>query len=158
MRSFSRTLPLAEDRLEDAEAALDRSRQLGAALAWGWHDALSHTLRMWIALRRGQLDEAEREGRAALSLSFQAEYAVPTALGTVAGLAQVALARGSSSARAFWGAVLRHDERMWGVHATRGAEEMRTEKRPEFLAAFERGLELELWDAVAVALAEEVET
>jgi hypothetical protein len=35
---------------------------------------------------------------------------------------------------------------------------MRTETRPEFLAAFERGLELELWDAVAVALAEEVET
>ena len=92
-------------------------------------------------------------------MSFQAEYAVPTALGTVAGLAQVALARGKfERAGVLWGAVLRHDERMWGVHATRGAEEMRTEKRPEFLAAFERGLELELWDAVAVALAEEVET
>ena len=149
-------LALVEDRLDDAEAALDRSRELGAGLAWGWHDALWRTLRMWIALRRGQLDEAEREGRAALSMSFQAEYALPTAIGTVAGLAQVALARGDlERAGVLWGAVSRNDERLWGVHAIRKAEGMRNETRPEYLAAFEHGRELELWDAVAVALAED---
>jgi predicted ATPase/class 3 adenylate cyclase len=151
-------LALVEDRLDDAEAALARSRELGAALAWGWHDALWRTLRMWIAFRRGQLDEAEREGRAALSMSFQAEYAVPTAIGTVAGLAQVALACGDfERAGVLWGAVSRHDERKWGVHAIRKAEEMRNETRPEYVAAFERGGELELWDAVAIALVEEDE-
>jgi predicted ATPase/class 3 adenylate cyclase len=151
-------LALAADRLDEAEAAVDRSRELGAALAWGWHDALSHTLRMWIALRRGQLDEAEQEGRAALSISVQAEYAAPTTIGAVAGLAQIALARGDfERAGALWGAVSRHDERMWGIHAIRGAEEMRNETRPEFLAAVERGRELELWDAAAIALGEDEE-
>jgi predicted ATPase/class 3 adenylate cyclase len=152
-------LALLEDRLDDAEAALDRSRELGAALAWGWHDALWRTLRMWIALRRGRLDEAEREGRTALSISFQAEHAVPTAIGTVAGLAQVALARGDlDRAGVLWGAVSAHDERMWGVHAIRGAGEMRKETRPTFLAALEHGRELELWDAAAIALGEDDHT
>lgn len=110
---------------------------------------------MWIALRRGQLDEAEREGRAALSISFQAEHAIPTAIGTVAGLAQVAHARGDlDRAGVLWGAVAAHDERQWGVHAIRGADEMRKETRPVFLAALERGRKLELWDAVAIALGE----
>jgi len=149
-------LALAEDRLDEAEAAVDRSRELGAALAWGWHDALSHTLRMWIAIRRGQLEEAEREGRAALSISFHAEYAVPTTIGAVAGLAQIALARGDfERAGVLWGAVSRHDERIWGVHTIRGAKDIRDETRPAFIAALERGRELELWDAAAVALGEE---
>ena len=73
----------------------------------------------------------------------------------MAGLAQVALAREDlDRAGVLWGAVSAHDERMWGVHAIRGAEEMREETRPEFLAAFDRGRELELWDAVAIALGE----
>ncbi len=148
-------LALVEDRLDDAEAALDRSRELGAALMWGWHEALWHTLRLWIALRRGQLDEAEREGRTALSISFQSEYAIPTAIGSVAGLAQVALARDDlDRAGVLWGAVAAHDERQLGVHAVRGADQMRKETRPVFLAALERGRTLELWDAVAIALGE----
>jgi predicted ATPase/class 3 adenylate cyclase len=149
-------LALAEDRLEDVEAALDRGGELGAALRWGWHDAISHTLRLWLHLRRGELDEADRHGRAALAISFEAEHAVPTALGNVAGLAQIALARGElDRAGTLWGAVSAHDERKWGVHALRGAEDMRKELRPAFLAAFERGRQLELWDAVAVALGED---
>jgi predicted ATPase/class 3 adenylate cyclase len=148
-------LALQEDRLDDAEAAVDRSHELGARLAWGWHEALWHTLRMWIALRRGRLDEAERKGRTALAISFQAEHAVPTAIGDVAGLAQVALARGDlDRAGLLWGAVCAHDERLWGVHALREAETMRMETRPVFITAFERGRELEFWDAVAIALGE----
>jgi predicted ATPase/class 3 adenylate cyclase len=149
-------LALAEDRLDDADAALDRSRELGAVLQWGWQEAIWRTLRLWIALRRGQLDDAERQGRAALSIISQAEHALPTAIGTVAGLAQVALARDDlDRAGVLWGAVAAHDERMWGVHAARGAEEMRNERRPAFIAAFERGLELDLWEAAAIALGED---
>ena len=148
-------LALVDDRLDDADAALERSHELGAPLVWGWHDALWRSLRMWIALGRGQLDEAELEGRTALSISFQAEYAVPTAIGIVAGLAYVALARGDlERAGVLWGSVSTHDERMLGVHALRRAETMRTETRAEFLTAFERGRELELWDAAAVAVGE----
>jgi ATP/maltotriose-dependent transcriptional regulator MalT len=146
-------LALVENRLDDAEGAVARSREVGAALRWGWHDALWHAMRMWITLRRGRLDEAEREGRASLSISFQAEHAVPTAIGTVAGLAQIARARGDlDRAGVLWGAVSAHDERKWGIHAMRGAEEMRKETRPAFLAAFERGRELDLREAAAIAL------
>ena len=146
-------LAVAEDRFEDAEAALDRSRELGAALQWGWHEAIWRTLRLWIALRRGDLDEAERQGQVALSISFQAEHAVPTAIGAVAGLAQVALARGDlEHAGLLWGAVSAHDERLLTVHALREAETMRKEKHPTFLAALQQGRELDLRDAVTIAL------
>jgi predicted ATPase/class 3 adenylate cyclase len=152
-------LALVEDRLDDAEAAVDRSRELGAALGWGWHDSLWRAQRMWIALRRGQLDEAEQEGRAALSISIQAEHAVPTTTGIVAGLAYVALARGDlDRAGVLWGAVSVHDQRMWGVHALRQAEQIRTETRPVFLAAVERGRKLEIWEAAAIALEDDAQT
>ena len=40
------------------------------------------------------------------------------------------------------------------MHAIRGADRMRKETRPVFLAALEHGRKLELWDAVAIALGE----
>jgi predicted ATPase len=150
---------LLEDRLDDAEAANARSHKVGSPLQWGWHDALWHTMRMWIALRRGLLGEAEREGRAALSISFQAEHAVPTTIGTVAGLAQIALARGDlERAGILWAAVSAHDERKWGVHAMRDAERMRNEANPKFLSALERGRRLELWEVVGIALGDDAQT
>jgi predicted ATPase/class 3 adenylate cyclase len=148
-------LALVEDRLDDAEVALDRCRDLAAALHWSWHDAILHSLRLWLALARRELDAAEREGRTALAISMEQEHAVPTGLGTVAGLARIALERGDlDRAGILWGAVSAHDERQLGMHAIRWAEEMRNETRPLFQAAFERGKRLELWDAAAIALGE----
>jgi predicted ATPase/class 3 adenylate cyclase len=148
-------LALVEDRLDDAEVALDRCRDLAAALHWSWHDAILHSLRLWLALARRELDAAEREGRTALAISMEQEHAVPTGLGTVAGLARIALERGDlDRAGILWGAVSVHDQRQLGMHAIRWAEEMRNETRPVFQAAFERGKELELWDAAAIALGE----
>jgi predicted ATPase len=152
-------IALFEDRLDDAEAANDRSHEVGSPLQWGWHDALWHAMRMWIALRRGRLERAESEGRVALSISFEAEHAGPTTLGTVAGLAQIAHARGDlGRAGLLWGAVSVHDERKWGFHAMRAAQAMQDEARPEFLAAFGRGRELDLRDAAAIALEEDPQT
>ncbi len=37
-----------------------------------------HTLSLWLAFRRGDLDDAERHGRAALAISSEEEHAVPT--------------------------------------------------------------------------------
>ncbi len=146
-------LALLEDRLDDAEAAVDRSRDLTAAIHWGWHDAILHTLRLWLALRRRHLDEAERQGRAALGISSEEEHGIPTTISAVTGLAHVALARDDlERAGLLWGAVSVHDERLLGMHAIRSADELRKETRRTFVAACERGQKVDVSDAVAIAL------
>ena len=62
-----------------------------AGWAW-WESGQRHELLM-LALRRGDLDEAEREGLVALEMERGQENRL-WALYTLAGLAQVALARG----------------------------------------------------------------
>ena len=152
---FLAHLALVEDRIDDAETAVDRSRDLAAAIHWGWYDAIVHTVRLWVALRRGDLDEAEQQGRAALGISSEEEHSIPTTISVVAGLAHVALARGDlERAGLLWGAVSVHDERLLGMHAIRSAEELRKETRPAFAAACERGRKLDVRDAVAIALGE----
>jgi hypothetical protein len=152
-------LALAEDRLEDAEAALARGSELVVGLSWGWWEAIIRTLRLAIALRRGDLDQAEREGRAALAINLEEEHAVPTEMNTIAGLAQVALERDDlERAGALWGLVVEQGEHLLGMHAIRWRDELRKETRPAFLAAFERGRKLELTDAAAIALGEDVQT
>jgi predicted ATPase len=149
-------LAIAENRLDDAAASLDRSMELAAGLQWGWYDAILHTLRLVLALRRGDLDEAERQGRAALAISREEEHAAPTTMSAIAGLARVALARDDlERAGRLWGAVSEQGEHKLGMHALRWREEFRNETRPRFLAAVARGRELDLWDAAAIALTED---
>ena len=148
-------LALKEDRLDDAETALDRSRDLAAELHWKWTDVLLHTLSLWLAFRRGDLDDAERHGRAALAISSEEVHAVPTTISVVVALAHVALERGDlDRAGLLWGAVSVHDERLLGRYGMRAADELRKESRPAFVAAYERGRKLELWEAVALTLGE----
>jgi predicted ATPase/class 3 adenylate cyclase len=151
-------LALAEDRLDDAEAFLDRSWEL-AADRWGWQAAILRTLRLAVALRRGDPDEAERQGRAALAINVEEEHAAITTMNTIAGLARVALARDDlERAGLLWGSVSEHGERTLGLHAKRWADDLRKETRPTFLAATARGRELDLWDAAAIALGENDQT
>ena len=146
-------LALAEGRLDEAEASLDRSSKLAATLGWSWYDAVVHSLRLSLALRRGDLDEAERQGRAALAINVEREHAAPTSITTIAGLAQVALERNDlERAGLLWGAVLEHGAHRLGMPAAQWREQLRKETRPPFLAAVARGRELELWAAAAVAL------
>jgi tetratricopeptide (TPR) repeat protein len=146
-------LALVEDRLDDANVALDRSGELAAAHGWRWYEAVGHTLRLVVALRRGDLDEAERRGRAALSINVEENHAAPSMINSIAGLARVAFARDELvRAGLLWGAVLANAEQRLGIHASRWRDELRDEARPAFLDAVARGRTLELRDAAAIAL------
>jgi predicted ATPase len=148
-------LALADGRLDDADAALDRSHELVTALSWSWYETSLRTVRLAIALRRGDLDEAELQGRAALSIAVKNEYG-PVAANTIVGLSRVAVAKGDlDTAGLLWGAVSEQAEYGAGILALRWRVELREETRPAFLAAAARGRELDLWDAAAFALTRE---
>ena len=147
---------LAEDRLDVAEASLDRAAERVRGLRWGWWDALIGTLRLEVALRRGDLDEAERQGRAALTINVEDEHAAPTTTTTLAGLARVAFARDELERAGFlWGAASKQGEHKFSGQMRRFADVLGKETRPEFLTALARGQELDVWDAATIALGED---
>ena len=79
-------------------------------------------------------------------------------MNALGGLAQVLLARGElERAGMLWGATEAEGERVpgWEVRGRRWGGDLVDEDRPEFLAAVARGRELDLWDAVAIALEQE---
>jgi predicted ATPase/DNA-binding SARP family transcriptional activator len=147
-------LAVGDGRLDEAESLLDRSQELASGLRWSWWETTVGTTRLAVALERGDLVSAQRHGRSALALEVEEEYGL-AALQTIAGLARIALA-GDNLERAglLWGAISGQAGGMLGPRAVRWRDELRAETRPEFLAAVERGRELELWDAAALALAD----
>jgi hypothetical protein len=111
-----------------------------------------------LALRLGDLDEAEREGAAALEIERAQENRL-WGLYTIAGLAQVALARGDlEGAGLLWGAAEKEAESLprWPDERKRRGGALHEEEREQFTSAAERGRELDLWDAAAIALGESV--
>lgn len=149
-------MALAEGRLDVAEASLDRAAERASAVRWGWWDAIIGTLRLEIALRRGDLEEAERQGRAALAINVEDEHAAPTTTTTLGGLARVAFARDElERAGLLWGAASKHGEYKFSSQMRRWAEVLGEERRPAFVAAVARGQGLDLWEAAAIALGEE---
>jgi predicted ATPase len=144
--------------LEEAEAYLDRSRGLASDLDWGWWEAMSLTLLLEVARRRGDLEVAERLARAALAI-YAAQESRGWCVNTLGGLAQVVLAQGDlERAGLLWGATSAEGERHpgpWEARKARWAGALVREDRLEFLTAVERGRELDLWDAVAIALGED---
>ena len=109
-----------------------------------------------LALRRGDLDEAEREGLAALQTERAQENRL-WALYTLAGLAQVALARGDlERAGLLWGAAEKEAESLprWPDERARRIGDLAEEEREPVVAARERGRELDLWLAAELALGE----
>ena len=153
-------LALAEGDVDRATELTQRSAERAHDAGWSWwRSGQLHELLM-LALRRGDLEEAEREGRAALHLEREQENRL-WALYTIAGLAQLALARGDlEHAGVLWGACETEAERLpgWVDERARRAGSLLGEIRPEFVAAFERGRELDLWDAAATVLGEDGQT
>ena len=80
------------------------------ATGWAWWESGQRHELLMLGLRRGDLDEAEREGLLALEMQREQENRL-WALYTLAGLAQVALARGDlERAGLLWGAAEKEGE------------------------------------------------
>jgi predicted ATPase/class 3 adenylate cyclase len=144
----------------DVDRAVDLTRR-GAEMAkevgWDWWESGQRHELLMLALQQGDIDEAEREGRAALRMEREHENRL-WALYTLAGIAQVALARGDlERAGALWGAAEAEARGLlrWPDERARRGGALLEEARPPFVAAYETGRSLDLWQAVAIALGED---
>jgi predicted ATPase/class 3 adenylate cyclase len=142
---------------DDRERATDLTRQsaeMARTAAWTWWESGQRHELLMLGLLRGDLDEAEREGFVALEMERAQENRL-WALYTLAGLAQVALARDDlERAGLLWGAADQEAESLprWANERARRAGALLEEERKPFSDARERGRGLDLWDAAAIAL------
>ena len=149
-------LALVDGNVERATALTQQSAEKAREAGWTWWESGQLHALLMLALRRGDLDEAEQKGIAALCLEREQENRL-WALYTIAGLAQVAHARSDlGRAGLLWGAAEREAERLprWADERARRAGSLIDEAHPTFQAAFTGGRELDLWDAAAIALDE----
>ena len=147
-------LALLDDDLEGAIELTRRGTEMAHAAAWVWWESGQRHELLMLHLRRGDLDEAEREGRAALEMERAQENRL-WALYTLAGLAQVALAHGDlERAGLLWGAAEKEGERIprWPDERARRIGALVEEDREAVVAARERGRALDLWDAAEIVL------
>jgi ATP/maltotriose-dependent transcriptional regulator MalT len=149
-------LALIDGDVERAIELTRRSAEMAREAGWAWWESGQRHELLMLALRGGNLDEAEREGLAALEVERAQENRLWT-LYTLAGLAQVALARGDlERAGLLWGAAEKEAESLprWADERARRGGALVEESRGSFADARERGRALDLWDAAALALGE----
>ena len=153
-------LALAEGDVDRATELTHRSAEMAKAAGWAWWESGQRHELLMLALRRRDVDEAEREGLAALRMERAQENRL-WALYTLAGLSQLALERSDlERAGLLWGAVETEAKAVprWPDERARRAGALPEEAREPFLAARDRGRELDLWDAAAIALGEDRHT
>ena len=144
----------------DVERAIELTRhgtEMAHEAGWAWWESGQRHELLMLALLRGDLDEAEREGLIALEMERTQENRL-WALYTLAGLAQLALVRGDfERAGLLWGAADAEGERLprWPNERDRRAGALVEETREQFADARERGRALDIWDAAAIALGED---
>jgi len=151
---LSGQLALHDGDLEGAVDLTRRSAEMAGEAGWTWWESGQRHELLMLALRRRDLDEAELEGLAALEMERTQENRL-WALYTLAGLAQIALARGDlERAGLLWGAAEAEGERLprWTGERARRAGALLDEEREPFAGAREHGRELDLWEAAEIAL------
>jgi predicted ATPase/class 3 adenylate cyclase len=147
-------LALNDGDLDLAVELTRRGTETAHEAGWIWWESGQRHELLMLALRSGDLDEAEREGLIALRMQREQENRT-WALYTLAGLAQVALARGDlERAGILWGAAEKEGESLprWADERARRIGALGEEDREPVLAARELGRALDLWDAVEIAL------
>ena len=145
----------------DVEAGADLLRQaadMAGDVDWHWWRASALASLALIAVRAGELDDAELNSDEALRLIHEDENRTGALLPLTV-LARVALARADRRrAGLLWGALESEAERshlpIWERVRSDRAGPLLDESSGEFLRALDDGSELELWDAVAIALGE----
>jgi tetratricopeptide (TPR) repeat protein len=147
---------LANGDLQQAIELTRQSADLARESGWAWWESGQRHELLMLSLRRGNLDEATREGVAALEIE-RAQENRRWALYTLAGLAQVALARNDlERAGLLWGAAEKEAESLpgWADERPRRGGALLEEDREPFPGAVKRGRTLDLWDAAEIALAD----
>jgi hypothetical protein len=146
---------LFENRLDEAELNAARASEILGRVGWVWHESIALTMRLSIALQRGDAHDALHDGCTALAMHVAAEHAVPTMRGAMITLASAALAEDRLfAAGVLWGAIERYGTDGFGPIAVGRAGMLAGESRASFLDGAERGRELQVWDAATIALAE----
>lgn len=103
-------LALAGGSLDEAVELSRRSADMARELGWKWWESGQRINLLRLALQQGDLEQAEREGCAALAIEREQENRLYAA-STLSGLAQVALAEGDLvHAGMLWGAAEREAE------------------------------------------------
>jgi predicted ATPase len=145
---------------EGGTELLRKSAAMAGDLHWDWWRAgcLGHLA--YLALDRGDLDEAEQDCHEALRLLRPDESPGGTFMPLTA-LARAALAQGRRRhAGLLWGAVEAELQRgqypeAWERRRAERAGPLIQEADPEFLAGVQEGRQLDVWDAAAIALGED---
>jgi predicted ATPase/class 3 adenylate cyclase len=152
-------LALIDGDLQRAVELTWQGTEMAHATGWAWWESGQRYELLMLGLRRGDLDDAEREGLVALEMQREQENRL-WALYTLAGLAQVALGRGDlERAGLLWGAAEKEGENLprWPDERARRGGALVEEDRQPVVAARERGRALDLWDAAEIALAAAME-
>jgi hypothetical protein len=143
----------ANGHIEKAMELSERSAEQAQTLEWTWWVSGQRSYLSKLALGIGDLVRSEREGRAALVIARDHENPYRAAA-AVATLARVALAsEDSTKAGLLWGSsestmsVSRFDLGEYGG-------ELLAQTEPAFTSARQTGRDLDIWDAVAIALGE----
>ena len=136
-----------------------KSAAMAGDLRWDWWRASCLGLLAYLALDRGDLDEAEQDGHEALRLLRPTESPADTFMSLTA-LARAALARGQRRhAGLLWGAVEAERDRgpyqAWERRRAERAGQLLHATDPEFVARVQEGRQLDVWDAAAIALGED---
>jgi predicted ATPase/class 3 adenylate cyclase len=152
-------LQLSTGDVEGGTELIRRSERMAAELRWDWWRAAQLDELASLALARGDADEALRDGAEALRLIRQDEDR-NRSLWPLTILARAALGQGERRrAGVLWGAVeaesQRAPSRAWERSRAERGGLLLDEVDAEFLAGVKDGRQLDVWDAVAVALGED---
>jgi predicted ATPase/class 3 adenylate cyclase len=150
---------VSSGEVERGTELVRRSADMAIDVGWDWWRSGQLSNLAFLALDRGDVDEAERDGREGLRIVRDQENRQWT-LWLLSALARAALARDRHElAGLLWGAVEAETERVpsgsWQTRRREMAGALLEETTPEFVASVEEGRRLDLWDAAAIALGEE---
>ena len=152
-------IAIRTDDVEGGRELLRQSADMAADVGFLWWRSGILSQLAFLAADRGNVEEAERAGREALRLVRSDEGRSGTLLPLVA-LARAALVQGQPArAGVLWGAVETEAERtlrstLWQRRRAERAGPLLDETDIEFIGGVEDGKQLEVWDAVAIALGE----
>ncbi len=149
-------LLVADGEVEGGTELVTRGAEMARERGWDWWLAGQLGNLLFLALDRGDLEQAEQHGTEALRLEWTQENR-HWALYAMTGLARLALIRCVPyRAGLLWGAVETEGERArygsWDDARADLAGPLTSETSAAFVAGRERGRTLDLWDAAAIAV------